>query len=103
MTRLAPARWLAKHAPQAPIALRTSHFGSQIAAAEHGLALVMVPEPYLHGRALAAVQPASRLQPSIDDLPTDHLWLVVHRALRDVPRVSALWTFLAAEMRRLVA
>ncbi len=33
-------------------------------------------------------------------LPEAALWLVGHRVLRDAPRVAAVWTFLADELRR---
>ena len=39
------------------------------------------------------------LAASVDDWPKSEVWLVVHRVLRDVPRVAALWSFLVEEMR----
>jgi DNA-binding transcriptional LysR family regulator len=104
MASLGPARWLARYAREAPIALRTSLFTSQLIAAEHGLGLVLAPEPYLHSHALTPVSGmAAELRASSDDLPSDDLWLVGHRALRDVPRVAAVWNFLATEVRRALA
>ncbi|XXX81715.1 LysR family transcriptional regulator [Sorangium sp. So ce134] len=94
-----PARWLARHAPGAEIALRTSFFMSQIAAAEIGLGAVLVPEPYLRVHALVPLRFAGALEASAAEWPTDDLWLVGHRALRDVPRVAAVWAFLAEELR----
>ncbi|WP_394834534.1 LysR family transcriptional regulator [Pendulispora rubella] len=96
-----PARWLAQHAPKARIALRTSQFTSQLVAAESGLGVLLIPLPYMHTRTLRAVPYAEPLAPSAQAWPTDDLWLVGHRALRDVPRVAAVWTFLAEDMRRL--
>jgi hypothetical protein len=75
------ARWLPRHVPRADVALRTSHFGSQLVAGESGL-----------GPALEA---------SAADLPSDDVWLVGHRALRDVPRIDAVWRFILDEMKRL--
>lgn len=43
----APARWVAQHAREAEIVLRTSHFSSQLVAAEASLGVVLVPAPYL--------------------------------------------------------
>jgi hypothetical protein len=40
--------------------------------------------PVLHARSLDAAWAA---------LPTGSLWLVGHRALRQVPRVAAVWDF----------
>ncbi|AUX32246.1 MULTISPECIES: LysR family transcriptional regulator [Sorangium] len=94
-----PALWLARHAPGAEIALRTSFFRSQITAAEIGLGAVLVPEPYLRVHALTPLGFAGALEASAAEWPTDHLWLVGHRALRGVPRVSAVWSFLVEELR----
>lgn len=93
------ARWLARHAPRADIVLRTSHFASQMNAALSGLGLVMIPEPYLKAYPLVPVRYAKALEPSAADWPIDDMWLVGHRALRDVPRVDAVWRFLVAELR----
>lgn len=96
----APARWLAQHASKAAIALRTSHFASQLVAAQTGLAIVLAPEPYVRSRKLAPVRYAAALAPAAAAWPVDDLWLVGHRALRDVPRIAAVWRFLAEELRR---
>lgn len=92
------ARWVAKHAARAEIALRTSHFASQLTAAQEGLGLVLVPEPYLGLRGLARVRHAEALAASVEALPSDELWLVGHQALRDVPRVAAVWEALREDL-----
>jgi DNA-binding transcriptional LysR family regulator len=94
------ARWPPRHVPRADVALRTSHFASQLVAGESGLGLLLVPEEYLSIRALAPVHHAPALDASAADLPSDDLWLVGHRALRDVPRVDAVWQFVLDEMKR---
>jgi len=99
LTSLPPARWLAKHAPRAPIALRTSHFSAQLRAVESGLGVALFPIPYVRAHGLAPVRFAPALEPTTESWPVDDLWLVVHRALRDVPRVDAVWTFLSEELR----
>jgi DNA-binding transcriptional LysR family regulator len=95
-----PARWLARHAARAAIPLRTSHFAAQLAAARAGLGILLVPEPYLQPAALVPVRYTAELAASAEDWPIDTLWLVGHRALRDVPRVAAAWDYLAREIRR---
>lgn len=40
---------------------------------------------------------------SVAEWPTDSLWLAGHRAMREVPRVAAVWKFLAEELRRAMA
>jgi DNA-binding transcriptional LysR family regulator len=96
LSHLPSARWMAKHAPS-PV-LRTSHFGSQLAAAAAGLALVLAPEPFAAVRRLEPVRLAPALEADLAALPTEELWLVGHRALRAVPRIAALWEFLLAEL-----
>lgn len=88
------ARWLGQRVPDADIALRTSDYASQLAAAQAGLGLVLAPIAYLAPMKLAAVPVAPALRADVDAWPVDDLWLVGHRALRDVPRVAAVWTFL---------
>jgi hypothetical protein len=36
-------------------------------------------------------------------LPVGNLWLVGHRALRGVPRIAAVWTFISETMRAIMA
>lgn len=88
------SRWLAQRVPGADIALRTSDFASQLAAAHAGLGLVLAPLAYLEPMKLAAVPIGSALRADAEAWPTDDLWLVGHRALRDVPRVAAVWNFM---------
>lgn len=97
---LPAARWLARHASDARIALRTSHFAAQLAAAEGGLGLALVPEAFARVRSLAPARVAKSLAASVEALPVGELWLVGHRVLRDVPRVAAVWSFFDAELRR---
>ena len=94
LARMHVSRWLAAHVPKADVALRTSHFASQLVALETGLGIGLVAEPYLAARGLLPVRLGRELAPSARALPVDDLWIVGHRALRDVPRVAAVWTFL---------
>lgn len=96
-----PARWLARHVPAADVALRTSHFGSQLAAAATGLGVALVPELYLRARGLAELRYVAALERDAEAWPADSLWLVGHRAHRDIPRVAAVWDFLLGELRGL--
>ncbi len=99
LTSFPAARWLARHAPgrRSPCARASSC--SQLTAAEIGLGALLVPEPYLQVHALVPLRFASALEASAAEWPTDDLWLVGHRALRDVPRVAAVWSFLIDELR----
>jgi DNA-binding transcriptional LysR family regulator len=93
------ARWLAQHVPRADVALRTSDFLAQLAAAASGLGAVLAPIPYLDRAKLVPLRYAAALRPSAEAWHEDELWIVGHRALRDVPRVAAVWTFLIEELR----
>jgi DNA-binding transcriptional LysR family regulator len=97
-----PAAWLKKYVPKADLALRTSHFSSQLAAVQAGVGVALVAEPYLKGRGLVPVRFSPGLAEAAAAWPSDDLWLVGHRALRDVPRIAVVWSFFAEEMRRIV-
>ena len=58
----------------------------------------LVPEPSLEHFGLAPVKPGSGLREAAAELPTDSLYLVAHRALRDVPRVHVVWELLRSEL-----
>lgn len=100
LARFGPCRWLAKHAPRAEIALRTSHYASQLAAARAGLAAVLVTDVDRRVHALGEVEHVRALAPSVSALPRDDLWLVCHQALRDLPRIDAAFRFLRAALQR---
>jgi len=90
--------WFAEHVPELVPVLRTNHFASQLAAAAAGLGVVLASEPFRHVHRLVPVSIARSLKPAWDALPVEDLWLVGHRALRTVPRVAALWDFLAEQL-----
>lgn len=94
-----PARWVTQHVPAEAVALRTSDFTAQLAAARAGLGAVLAPLPYVDASGLVAMEFAPELAASAAHWHSDDLWLVGHRALRDVPRVAAVWDFLASELR----
>lgn len=97
-----PARWLVQHVPRAEIVLRTSHFSSQVAAARTSLGALLMPDPFLAPLGLVPLRHGKALAPSIEAAPVDEMWLVCHRVLRDLPRIDAVWTFLAEELRSLM-
>lgn len=99
MSSYAPARWIASHAPRAEVPLRTSHFASQVAAAEAGLGLALLPAPYASRPTLERARTTRALAASMASWPSSELWLVTPRILRDVPRIAAVWGFLVDEMR----
>jgi DNA-binding transcriptional LysR family regulator len=59
-----------------------------------GVGVALVPEPSIEHYGLAPVKIAAGLREAAAEWPTDELFLVTHRALRDVPRVRVLWDLL---------
>lgn len=99
----APAVWLTRHAARAPMVLRSSNVACQLTAAATGLGVGLFPLPFVRARGLRELRLAPELAASAAQWPTNDLWLVGHRALRDVPRVTAVWKLVAEEMRRVLA
>jgi DNA-binding transcriptional LysR family regulator len=98
LQHLAVPTWLRTHAPTAERALVTSHYPSQLAAAAAGMGLVILPAPWLQVTDLVAAEPARALAPAWADLPEERLFLVGHASQREVPRIAALWRYLADEL-----
>lgn len=93
LAHLPDAAWLRTHGPRVAPVLRTSHFASQLAAAAAGLGVVVASAPYAKS-GLVEVQHAKALDAAWAELPSGSLWLVGHRALRQVPRIAAVWSFI---------
>jgi len=86
-----PGRWLADHARDVDPILRSDSLAVQIAAVRAGLGCALLPEPSLAHAGLVPVKLGPALRRAAEGWPTDDLFLVTHRALRDVPRVRAVW------------
>ncbi|MGH7294859.1 MAG: LysR family transcriptional regulator [Polyangiaceae bacterium] len=95
LAHIPSARWVSKHASGAAPVLKTSSIGSMVAAVKSGVGVALLDEytPTVHP-GLAPVRYARELAPSAAEWPEDDLWLVGHAALRDTPRVAAVWSFL---------
>ena len=87
------ARWLREHAQGEPL-VRSDSLRVQIAVLCTGLAMGLVPRPSVAHYGLVPVELSPGLKKTMAPLPRDDLFLVTHRALRNVPRVSAVWDFL---------
>lgn len=88
---------------QARVALRTSSFACQLAAAGAGLSVGLFPRPFVRAKGLREVRVSASLAAATLASPTTDVWLASHRVLRDVPRVAVVWTFLADELRSVLA
>jgi DNA-binding transcriptional LysR family regulator len=95
---LPDARWITANVDAARIVLRTSSMDAQIQAARTGLGAIMVPQPFAEWIGLDEVPLSRSLAKRLPPTPSGALWLVGHRALRDVPRVRAVWDFIIAEL-----
>jgi DNA-binding transcriptional LysR family regulator len=92
LSHLPDAQWLKRNGPDVKVVFSTSHFASQLAAAKTGLGVVLAAQPFASAD-LVEVQHARALDAIWADLPVSALWLVGHKALRNVPRVAAVWSF----------
>jgi DNA-binding transcriptional LysR family regulator len=99
LATIGAARLVEEHVPAESIALRTSHLGTQVAAAEAGLGVVVLDRDLARVRKLVEVEVAPELRRALPDRTTE-MWLVGHRALREVPRIAAVWAFLVSEAAR---
>jgi DNA-binding transcriptional LysR family regulator len=98
LAHIPSARWLSTHAPEVRPVLRTSAGGAFVAAIEHDVGVGLMTEHFTQVRRIVPVQLAPALEPAAALWPSDDLWLVGHRALRDVPRVAAVWQFLVEQL-----
>lgn len=102
LAQFAPTKWVARHVDKQAVALRTSHFASQLVAAKHGLGVMLAAMPYVRVYGLTVWQPqfpSSSTSPSSLSLPSSTMWLVGNAAQRKVPRINAVWRFLDVELR----
>jgi DNA-binding transcriptional LysR family regulator len=95
-SQIGAARWLAKHARGAEPLLRSDSLRLQLAAVSAGVGVALVPEPSVRHYGLVPVKLAPALRDAADEWPRDDLYLVTHRALRNVPRVRVVWELLTA-------
>ena len=93
------AKWIAANVDPARVILRTSSMDAQLHAASTGLGALLVPRPFFDWVDLAEVPLARKLGERVPPLPVGTLWLVGHRALRDVPRVRAVWEFIVEQAK----
>ncbi|CAM3804062.1 LysR family transcriptional regulator [Corallococcus sp. ZKHCc1 1396] len=81
---LPEAQWLAQHAAGARVALRANGLAAQFAAVRAGFGKAVMPRWFAEEEGgLVEVPPPA-------PPPVREAWLVVHRDLKDVPRVRAL-------------
>ena len=97
---LPDARWVDKHVGGGAVVLRTNSVGALLAAAERGVGVLLLSRVLARARELSEVTLTKRLRASLSPTPRTSLWLVGHRALRRVPRIAAVWSFVIEEAKR---
>jgi DNA-binding transcriptional LysR family regulator len=100
LASLGLAAWLARHAPNADIGLVSDSYPAQLRAAEAGVGLVVAPTTYCTVYDLVEIEMSKVVRAALDEMPPGELFLVGHAALREVPRVAAVWSFLVDAFRR---
>lgn len=95
---LGPARWLETFARGVDPVVRSDHLRVQISVLSSGVGVGLVPEPSVEHYGLVPVKLAPSLRESAAQWPSDELFLITHRALRDVPRVRVLWDLLVERL-----
>lgn len=98
LAHLPGARWIQERVPEHAVALRSSSINALLAAAEAGLGVMLLSERYASIRPLESARMTKALERELQALPPIQLWLVGHRALREVPRVAAVWDFIVDEV-----
>lgn len=91
LSHIGPARWFARHVRGAEPAVRSDSLIVQLAVVAAGAGVALVPEPSVKHYRLVPVKVAASLRAEAAEWPADELYLVTHRALRQVPRVRAVW------------
>jgi DNA-binding transcriptional LysR family regulator len=99
LAQMPAARWVSEHVPSSAVVLRTSSIGSQIAAARAGVGVCWMSEPFERLGGLVEVPFSRGLAKKLPTFSGGSLYLVGHRALRDVPRIAAVWDWIVEEAR----
>lgn len=94
LAHLPDRAWIAKHVDPARVVLRTNSLDAQIQAVRVGIGVMLLHGPFLPFAGLSEVPLSASLVKRVAPTSVDRLWLVGHRALRDVPRVKAVWDFM---------
>jgi DNA-binding transcriptional LysR family regulator len=92
------ARWVTEHVDDASVVLRTNSFAAQIEAARAGVSVMVTAEPFAALDGLCRVPLAGAAKRALAEMPSQPIFLVGHQALRRVPRVAVVWTFLREKM-----
>lgn len=101
LASLGLSAWLARHGPNATIGLVSDSYPCQLRAAAAGAGIVVAPPIYRSFFDLVEVDMSKSVRAAVDEMPPGDLFLVGHAAMRDVPRVAAVWSFLTDVIARI--
>ena len=93
---LPECQWVLRQVAPDRVVFRSNSLPTQVEAARRGLGAVVLAKPYEMLEGLARVQLRPDLSRKLSPLPPAPLFLIVHRALRQVPRIAATWDELRA-------
>jgi DNA-binding transcriptional LysR family regulator len=85
------ATWVLEQVAPSSILLRTDRMETQLSAVRAGGCALVTAAPFGDLAGLTQLRLSPALKRRMRPLPRQQLWLVGHRALRDVPRVAAVW------------
>lgn len=85
--------WIKRHIPDERVVMVSDSYVCQLRAAEAGAGLVFATPQVAALRDLVEPKMTPALRAALAELPEDDLWLVGHRATRDIPRVAAVWSY----------
>lgn len=94
LAHLPDARWITEQVSSERVVLRTNSMTAQLESVRAGLGVMLAPTVYAELPGLCSAQLAPKLRRSVAALPEGSLWLVGHRALREIPRIAAVWEWL---------
>lgn len=95
LAHIPDAAWVLGAIPESAIVLRTSSFTAQVASVEAGLGATLIPEALTGARPhLVPLDLDRRAARGLPPFPEGQLWLATHRAMRSIPRIAAVWSFL---------
>lgn len=94
LSHMVTSIWLRERVSKEQIIIHSDSIDVQAQAALSGLGAWLTSEPLGLQSGLQMVPLADHLQKEVRELPLGSVWLVGHRALRHVPRISVVWEFI---------
>jgi DNA-binding transcriptional LysR family regulator len=102
LAHLPDAQWIFSQVAPERVVLRTSSIESQVRAMEAGLGAGLHLPVLERLAGLERLRVAPALARRLPPRPAGSMWIVTHRALRQVPRVAVVWDFLVEELTPLL-